>query len=291
MARFRHLPLSLQGVFLVLALAPLAAMVAVAHSSSRMASAETMVQLLAAMCYVVLPATLALLLLKRHPAFLYLLIPECAGLLLAAFFKVPQYSPGFASIHYGYVVTMVLLAVMLINRDILFPFIFSGHRGFRQAPRVSVNQMVRVEVPRLGKTFEMMIEDCSLTGAALYGSEDQLDQMLAANSRGDPLLISCTIGRFTHQVPTTYLWQAKISSIIKIGLVARDPAAMSAMFHALGLRQTHRFRFKVAEIYMLPWVRRSLSYGLAAVMLALMIGLPIAREIQHKREKSGQIAH
>jgi hypothetical protein len=292
MSRYRYLPLSLQGVFLVLVLAPAAAVCATAMSWAALSRADTLTLSVAALCYVVIPLGLATLLMRRHPAFLYLLIAECVFLLASAFLRMPTHSQIFINVHYGFVLTMVLLAVMLINRDILFPFIFTGHRGFRQAPRLAVNQMVRVHVPRIDRTFEMMIEDCSLTGVALYGTEDHLDPMLAANTRGDPLLVICTIGRLTHQVPMTYLWQAKMSSIIKIGLVARDQRAMGAMFHALGLRQPKRARFKLAEFYMTPWVRRTFSYGLAVAMLLLMIGAPIAQELRHKkREAATKVAH
>lgn len=293
MSRYRYLPLSLQGVFLVLTTAPACAVVAIVLGWAKVRTLEPHLAVLGALCYVVLPLLLASLLMKRHQAFLYVLILECAGLLGAAFLRMPTLSLAFVNVHYGFVVTMVILAVMLINRDILFPFIFTGHRGFRQAPRLAVNQMVHVEVPRLGKTFDMMIEDCSLTGLALYGSEDHLDAMMGSNVRGDPLLVKCNIGRTTYQVATTYLWQSKMSSIVKIGLVARDPKAMSAMFHALGLRQSqHRMRFRIAELYMAPWVRRSFSYGLATLMLLLMIGVPIARQMKHKdKPAAAKIAH
>ncbi len=265
---------------MVLSLAPVAAFAIFATIPEELRRLGPGLLAAAGLCYVLAPVVLAALLRRRHPAFLQALIGECVALLALALLYLAELPAVLVNVHYVFVVTMVTLAVLLFNRDLLFPLIFSGHRGFRHAPRFAVHQMVRVMVPRLGRTFEMMIEDCSLTGLALYGSEEVLEDMLASNVRGDPLLVQCAVGRVAHQVPTSYLWQSRTSSIVKIGLKARDQKAMAEMFHALGLRQTkHRTVFRLVELSMTPWIRRTISYGIASLMLLLMIGLPLARQL------------
>lgn len=278
--RFRHLPQSLQIMFGAFVLAPVVASGFAAFGWKAMAGLPTWYLGMLVACYVAVPWALAVLLLLRNSWFLYLLIAECLSLLSLAFV-----APGPGSfptillyVHYVLVVTMVAMALMLINRDILFPFVFPGYRGWRRAPRIAANQRVKVFMPRLDQSLDMMIEDCSLTGVALYCSEAAVDDMLGDIMKGEAMVVTCVLGRVSHQVPMHYMWQSRLSGVLKVGLKAYDLPAMGTLFRELGPRQPDRARTAVRRLGR-AWanrhVRRVLNYGLAVLLVAAMALPPL----------------
>ena len=122
MSRFRHLPLSLRGVYLVLVAAPVSTFAVTLGDFPVIKPLGSGAQGLALACYGIGPLVLAELLRKRNQLFPYALIAECAALLAMALSYLQTLPQMLVNIHYAFVVTMVTLAVMLFNRDLLYPF-------------------------------------------------------------------------------------------------------------------------------------------------------------------------
>ena len=266
MRHFRYLPRGLQGVCLALALSPLVAAGVGAWQISALRALPLWWLPLVAIFYVFMPWALVALLLGRRPAFLHALIGECIGLLGVASLATGALPQPLMVVHYADAMTMVVLALMLVNRDRLFPFLFPGPRGFRRAPRVAVNQRIKVEAPLLNLTIDAMIEDLSESGLAIYGGESTLDELLVAVRRGEPLVVRCSVQKERFVVPVSYLWQARLSEVARLGARARDEKAMAALFAALAPQAA---RGKI--------LRRVVSYALAASLLAVMILPPLIR--------------
>lgn len=274
--RFKYLPQALQVMCAGLVLGPVGAALTLAPRWSAIVSLPVWYLVYLGVTYVVLPWLLAALVMKRHALFLYSFGVECCLLFAHTFIigrgEMPAY---FRTPHYAFAMIASALALMLINRDILFPFIFETYRGFRRAPRMELNQRVTVSMARINKTFEAMVEDASLSGLAVYGFEDAMSDVLAFAQRGEPLVMTYRSAKQTLQVQGWFLWSMHKSSIVKIGFRASDPQAMEAFFDVLGLGSRRAgWRRKLQTQWSKRGVRRALNYGLAVLILgALMLPL------------------
>jgi hypothetical protein len=279
MSRLRFLPQSLKTMCVAFAASPLAFLGWTAMNWRSLAELPPWHTALLAVCYVVMPLVLASLIVRRHSVFLYVLIGECLGLLALAFVLPARTMPSLFYVHYVYVLMMVAMALMLVNRDILFPFVLPGYRGWRQAPRVAVNQRVRVAVPRLDAKVMLMVEDCSLTGLALYGGGDALADLLPRLVRNEPMTVACAVGHDQFEVAMDFKWESRLSAVMKVGLRARDPVGMRRLFDALnthGAKRTWVRRFQ--EAWANTIVRRSLNLALATALTGALILPPLISE-------------
>jgi hypothetical protein len=274
MMRFKFLPHALQVMCAILMLAPLGALAALALNSGTALALPVWYLAYLAVIYAVMPWVLALLVLKRHAAFLYVFAVE-ALLLIAHNFIGTGYveMPAFLRFtQYGYAMITSVMALMLVNRDLLFPFIFERYRGFRRAPRIELNQRVTVRMPRIDKEFVGMVEDASLTGLAIYGFEEAMSDVLSFAQRGEPLVVTYASPKQTLSVQGWFLWSAQTSSICKIGFRAADLPIMEAFFATLGLdRKSSGLRQRLLTAWGKRGVRRVLNYGFALAILALLM--------------------
>jgi hypothetical protein len=278
MKKFRILPQSLKVMFAGLALAPISFALYAVATLDVVAQFPAWYLWLTLGCYGLVPGVLAVGLLLRHASFLYLLIAECVGLLTLAFLQ-PRALPTFVfSLHYALVMAMVIMALMLVNKDILFPFVLPGFRGFRTAPRLPINQRVRLVAPRLAQELEMMVEDYSLGGLSLYASEDSADPVVARLARYETVTIVVNVARGTFQVPMELKWQSRLSSLVRLGLKAKDEKAMAELFGALTAR---RQAPGLADRWQSAWARRSVrrlvNMVFAVGLLSLLIFPPVVQ--------------
>ncbi len=283
--QFKHLPQALQVMALAFVLAPLGFAAAFAAHLSGGGSLPHWYVVYLGVTYFVLPWPLAVLLVKRNAIFLAVFGAECV-LLLAHLFIAVQPMPDFARYaHVGFALVACAMALMLVNRDLLFPFIFEKYRGFRQAPRVALNQIVTIVFPRLGQSVDVMIEDASLTGIAVYGGDDVLADLLIGVQRGDTATLVYRTGKKKLEIDFWYLWAAPMSGVVKLGFRAADLAKMELLFEALGFAQgAVDLKRRVAGIWGRTGVRRTLTFVLAMTVI-FILALPLLPWTQAKPAK------
>ena len=141
--------------------------------------------------YAAAPLVLSALVLFKQRTLLYLLITECVALVLTSLSQ-PGPLPAFLYlVHYTLVIAMVVMAILLINRDILFPFALPSARGWRRSPRIEVNQRVKLSIPRLNATIQMMVEDASTSGISLYANAETVEKVAADIKPGEAAIMNC----------------------------------------------------------------------------------------------------
>lgn len=279
--RFLFLPLSLQVMVLAFAFCACAFVAVLAAAWRALLVFPSWYNAYLAFAYVLLPLALGWLIMRRHALFVHFCIVECIGLLSGFVIHTDGLLAGLPVgariVHQLLAVVVGAMALMLVNKDILFPFIFASYRGFRRAPRVEVNQIVAVSSPRLGTTTDMMIEDCSTTGLALYGHDATLGAALELG-RGEQLMVRHAKGRTDYQVPVEILWKTGSGSITKIGVIATDAVSMVDFFEGLGFKQHYSWPRRMATaLWAKGSVRRGLSYAFAVALIAVLVAPGLER--------------
>lgn len=278
--RFQYLPQSLQVLFLTYVAGPFAFLAACLINVPAVLTLPRWYMITTVFLYVLGPVVAALLLLLRSRAFLYA-FAIWGFALIALAFKAPSGLPGaFVLVHATFAMAMVMTALVLVNRDLLLPLMFPERRGWRLAPRVPVNQRAKVLFPRLSREtpreLQVMIEDCSLTGIAVYGPEEVVADALEGTGKGEAAVVTCVVARRTFEVPVYCMWQSRAAGMVRVGMKAQNEDQMGEFFEALQpvqLTQTvpRRLHFK--------WggrsLRRALNYTLAAFLLGLMLLPPL----------------
>lgn len=274
--QFRHLPHSLQVLFMTFVAGPLAFVAAWLINIPTIVGLPGWYLGVTVFVYGVGPWLVAFFLIRRQRAFLYT-FGGWGLVLIAMAFAAPSGLPlAFVVVHTTFAMTMVTTALVLINRDLLLPLMFPARRGWRLAPRVPTNQRAKLFIPRLQREATVMMEDCSLTGMAAYGPEDALEEALEATIRGEPIVLNCVIARQNFDVTMFCMWQSRAAGIVRIGLKAQDPSAMEALFEALKPVQAERsIPRRLRETWGGPTLRRALNYVLAVALMSLMLLPPL----------------
>jgi hypothetical protein len=231
---------------------------------------------LMAVGYVAMPLAVSRFLIKKSGAFIYVVMGQCLLLLGMAFIPAAQVPVFLFYLHYGLVFAMVVLALMMINRDLLFPFIFAEQRGFRREPRVEINHPVTLIHPNGKDEYRLLIDDCSITGMAVYGNAEDLDALLQLLSRGQNLMLRSAVRKQKFELVLSFQWQTVDSGVAKIGFRATDQELMGQFFKALGPKaSTHGSRIRFKQIWARKPGRRLINYGVAVALLATMTLPPL----------------
>jgi hypothetical protein len=228
--------------------------------------------------YGVIPLALSLFVLLRQRLILHLLIGECIALVAVAVAQPGPMPGALLLLHYTIVIAMVVMAILLINRDILFPFAIEVARGFRRAPRIMVNERVTITIPRLEAKIRMMVEDASLTGIALYAATDTVEKVAADIQPGEAVMMSCNINGNRHEVRLDYVWQTQMSTVLKLGFRAFDSRDMHQLMGDLLPAQPAHTRTgmrRLNEAWARPNIRRVLNYALVIGLLSVMMLPPL----------------
>lgn len=273
--RFRHLPQSLQVLFLTYVAGPLAFLAAWLINVAGLVGLPAWYLGLTSVVYGLGPWVIAVFLILRQRAFLV-----CFALwglaLIATAFSSPQGQPlAFVVVHATFAMTMVMTALVLVNRDLLLPLMFPERRGWRLAPRVSTNHRIKLRIPRLNREATVMMEDCSMTGLAGYGPEDSMQDAFESALKGEPVVMTCAVARKTFEIPMFCMWQARAAGLVRIGLKAHDGVSMSQLFEAVRPVQPRTIPGRLREMWVRPSLRRVLNYLLAIGLMGLMLLPPL----------------
>lgn len=231
---------------------------------------------LMAVAYIAMPLVICRFLVEKSTAFIYIVMGQCLLLLGMAFIPADRVPDFLFWLHYGLVFAMVVLALMMINRDLLFPFIFSEKRGFRREPRVEINHPVTLVHPNGKEEFKLLINDCSISGLAVYGNAEDLDAVLPYLNRGMNLMIRSFVRKQKFELVLSYQWQSVDSGVAKLGFRATDAELMESFFKALGPKaSTHGSRIRMKQIWAKKPGRRLLNYGIAFGLFITMTTPPL----------------
>lgn len=269
--RFTVLPPSLKLASLVLILAPVVAagLAFLEWPSWRFEHPATLG--LAGLAFLLMPWLLAVLLAMRSGLFPQAVIFFAACLFGLGFCVSERWSLGLAALQFTYIMICAFLALLMVNRDLLFPFLLDQFRGFRRAPRLPLNQMVGLHRPHSNLTCAMMLEDCSLTGAALYGDSEATLNLVSGLEPGDAVILCHTVGKAVYEVPMALIWTANTPPVTKIGLMATNVKAMERCMDALGFQQNYRgLRLVFARLWTRGLARRVASYALLLLLVGAM---------------------
>lgn len=226
--------------------------------------------------YVGMPLVVAKYLLTKSQWFIYVVMGQCLLLLGMAFLPATQVPDFLFFTHYTLVITMVVMALMMINRDLLFPFIFEEKRGFRREPRVEINHPVKLIHPDGKSVFNLLIDDCSLSGLAIYGNADELEKILPLLKRDSEMYLHSTVRKKKFKLSLSYQWQSVSSQVVKLGFRANDMEMMSGFFQALGPKASrHGSRVRFRQIWAKKPARRLINYVFAFAMLTMMTLPPL----------------
>lgn len=278
--RFHYLPQSLQVILLTYVAGPFAFLAACLINVPAVLSLPRWYVLAAILSYGVGPLVAAYLLLIRSRSFLYAFVVWGLVLIGLAFAAPGGLPKVFILVHATFAMALVMTALVFVNRDLLLPLMFPERRGWRLAPRVPVNHRARILLPRLSqeapRELQVMIEDCSLTGLAVYGPEEMLAAALEDTVKGEAAIVTCSIARRTFEVPMYCMWQSRAAGMLRMGLKANDQGQMGQFFEAL---QPDQQAQSVPSRLKVKWggrtLRRSLNYALAAFLLSLMLLPPL----------------
>lgn len=226
--------------------------------------------------YCVGPLVLSALLVMRQRSFL-VLFALWGFFLIAMAFESPKELPrAFVIVHTTYAISMVVTALVFINRDLLLPLMFTNSRPWRLAPRVKLNQRVELYLPGLSQNLSLMIEDCSLTGIAAFAGADALERMIHDSLVDEEGTLICTVGQSVVEMPVRCVWQSAAAGTFRVGLEGQNAPLMATLYRALmppSEQQTLVDRLRIA--FGGVALRRALNYFLALALLSLMLLPPL----------------
>ena len=224
----KHLPTSLRIVIAAFGFATMLFFAVVLRHGDVFAELSPVYSLYLVATYAAIPWAICAFIIQRNVLFLYMLLLECLAVLVGNLVSDAGVPEVLRHLHIAYATALVATLLMMVNKDLSFPFLLPTFRGWRRAPRFDVNQLVQLWTPWNEQPFQLMVQDCSVSGMALFGSEEELADLLGGLVIGQDVIVRHSMGRQNYQVPLEVMWLSSHSAIVKIGLMAIEPQGMAA---------------------------------------------------------------
>jgi hypothetical protein len=123
---------------------------------------------------------------------------------------------------------MSLLGFLLLSREMIFPLLRRGQRGWRRAARVYANSPAKLA------GVAVMMENCSLTGLMVVGPAAALTELLRNKPRGMVMALRLRVGREARELSARLVWHETVGDAKRVGLEVDDRELMSAFIASLG---------------------------------------------------------
>jgi hypothetical protein len=274
---FRDLPSFLSVGFGVMLVVPVCAL-SFAGNPLALARTPTIDNLVVLYAYWIGPLSLLGAILARSIFIVPLFLAACiaaafhTGLADAGFVSAPWIRTGrFASLF-----ASMVLAGVLANRDMLYPFLQGRTRSWRRAARMSANLRMKIAGSDGGKVYTALLENISATGVAVAIANPDGAAFAASHAVGSTLATVAFKAGQKINVPMEIAWIKDEAIAVRLGLRALDPAGLQGMVRLAsmtvkGTPWSQRLaRFWTSAAF------RHLALAAWAVVTLLAFALPLA---------------
>ncbi len=132
----------------------------------------------------------------------------------------------------GQVLRLLLLALMvgfgllLIDRDMLYPYLSNYNRRWRKATRILANFPTIITDKKTAAKSMAMLQDCSLTGIGLFVYESPENCAFLSDCKaGDTVVIDLAKGVGT--IDGALMWKNKLDQVHQLGIAITDSVQIS----------------------------------------------------------------
>jgi hypothetical protein len=221
--QFRGLPLSLKVMLITMALVPGFAYFFVNWPD---AGFNYWVVLIT---YFVFPPVLVFCILIQNILFLPFALLEGLGFVTHSIALPENPDTNLQVIRYVLVAVMTLAGALIINRDILFPFMTKGKRKFRGAQRIYGNLKLKLKTEQ--KSVSVLLENCSYSGFGVSGRNDSLAKLLKEKTKGSQVSVVYKDKGTSFEIPCELVWQGTQGPVRAVGLRSLDSGLAETLFH------------------------------------------------------------
>ncbi len=237
-------PPSMKIFFTVYLILPLLAWLDSANLWQIVATSTGLEIFVSCLAYFLAPWFICLFILKRNALVLPALIVQLGSMSFDAMTR--QYlSHDFWYFRLVALLVVCVAGVLFTSRDILFPLMATTTRGFRRAPRVYAN--LPLKLFDHGTPVNVVLENCSLTGIALFGEFHQISNFLRSRYFDDPIFLALGTEYDAPIVRASLVAVRNDQTHIRLGLSIADSNAMSKFIRRLaGHRKDFASKLRLA---------------------------------------------
>jgi uncharacterized protein (DUF2141 family) len=223
----------------------------------------------AGIAYFIAPWLICALLFKRSALVLPALIVQLGAMAVDAMTH-PSLDRDFLYFRVAAILVVCIAGVIFTSRDILFPLMTTNNRGFRRAPRIYANRPLKLFDH--GQPIPVVLENCSLTGLALFGEYQQISNFLRSRYFDDPIFVALGREDDSPIVRASLVAIRNDQTHIRLGLSIAESRTMSKF-----IRSLHNHRSDVATKFKLAWNSsyfQRIAIGIWAVTMFSLIVVP-----------------
>jgi uncharacterized protein (DUF2141 family) len=273
-AQILALPPSMKAFFFSYLLLPLFALFGPSNPFGNLLNLESHRVVLLLGAYFFLPWILCYFVLRRSPMILPALLLQlgCIGGDLFVYGRLLEPDAQIPRIFFF--ALLIAVGILFTSRDILFPFIAGSKRGFRRAPRIYTNKSVAIVGPT--ELIPVILENCSLTGLAVFGESQTLGNFLQKRRHGVPFSICLDRRTPTNTVMATLVAERSDGTHMRLGLSVKDTQKMSAFIRSLSTKE-RSLKWKLTVFWNSSYFQR-IAILTWVVSLAASIMLPALQD-------------